>query len=773
MVHATPQNGGPAPSVKDQYPESESFLWEVAGKPEKQSPAEESPKNKIIVDAAFYKRVGFYSAFNKSSEAEFRDVIQKLHKTVEQNIHNLEKDLNDDLARFKSGKQDADGKLSEIKDSLARYEHEVEDFKDELLFLNARLQQLREKTKTVLIEIGAKKETLIKDRQEALLEELNRLNSELEDVVRKRMHLNEEIFEKQKHVLEEKKEFWGKLFEKYDKEHTQVVEKLRLYNIPGFHFLSSAFLCRAGLVSATVAGGFFGTFAEANHLASGGAFSFIVKALFTFSTTFLGRSADVSSSSTTLLYAAALLGIFVGLLLLMFAVCWLCHFAYERLVLKKSSAQASPKGDTATDVDSKDSTFTTNIDGGDQLPITAKVAEKSFFALWLKILPVLLFLSIVFILVSLGTDLSAMSSVDASVAGYGIGLLIAFASSAISYLYLTMILERRIEQRIAKQPDQEISWARLNSELLGIIVAFITVIVITLLGFQYPFEAESNTLSIVSFLFFIAGCLMTAFTLGFGIRLRSLESSRQQLEITCDIIQTKLIRISRPLQIYLTPRENFHFNRKFIQIRDEIMSLMLERTTLTRRAASTPLVKSHTRNRFFSNLNKWFRKRLPWTAVGTERKEFASEQSPSDEPGYLSASADVRLAFPRLEAELTSLESEAEEARSRIASVETEIRFRTERKGKFYEERTADLKHQEDRSRNYHKAMTDREKKFHQDVDEERWRENFYVQKIVEGYELGDWFTKHGLANTEVPNFAWNGNGNHDSNRVTLDTSEI
>ena len=770
MVHATPQNGGPAPSIKDQNPESEAFLWQVPDKPEKESTAEKSPENKNVIDSDFYKRVGFYSAFNKSSEEEFRRVIQKLHQTFEQNLKNLEKELKDDLARFKTGKEDADGKIDDIKTSLARYEQQVEDLKDELLLLNGRFQHLRGEIKTTLIEIGAKKETLIKDRQDALLEELNRLNSELENVVRKRMNLNEEVFEKQKHVLQKKREFWEKLFEKYDKEHTQVIDKLRLYNVPGFHVLSSSFLSKAGLISATVAGGFFGTFAETNYLASGGAFSFIVKALFTFSTTYLGKSADVSSFKTKLLYAGILLGMFLGLLLLMFFVSWLCHFAYERLVLRYTSDHASAKGDTLTDVDHKDSTFTANIEGSDQLPVTAKVAEKSFFALWLKILPLLLFLSIVFILVSLGTDLSAMRSVDASVAGYGIGLLIALASGAISYLYLTMFLERRIEQRIAGQADQEISWAKLNLELLGIILAFIIVVVIMLVGFQYPFRTESNTLSLVSFMFFVAGCLITAFTLGFGIRLQSLESSRQQLEISCDIIQTKLIRISRPLQIYLTPRENFHFNRKFIQIRDEIMSLMLERTTLTRRAASTPLVKSNVRNRFFSNLNKWFREKLPWKAAETKS---ATDQGPSAEPANFSASEDVRLAFPKLEAELTSLESEAEEVRNQIASMEKEIRFRTEQKGDFYEQRTADLKHQEDRSRNYHKAMTDCEKKFHHEVDEERWRESFYVQKVVEGYELGDWFTKHGQTKTVIPEFAWNGNGNHDSNRVTMDTTEV
>ena len=768
MVHATSQNGGPAPSVKDQSPQSEAFLWEVPDKPEEQSTAKELPENKIRIDGEFYKRVGFYSAFNKSSDQEFRQAIQKLHKIVEQNIENLKKELNDDLARFKSGKEDAEGKVSEIKTTLVRYEQQVEDLKDELLLLNARSQELRGEIKTALIEIGTKKETLIKDRQEALLEELNRLNSELEDVVRKRMHLNEEIFKQQTDVLKEKRIFLTKLFEKYDKEHAQVIEKLRLYSIPGFQ--SSTFLCKLGLISATVAGGFFGSFAEANSLASGGAFSFIVQALFTFSTSFIGQSADVSSFYTKLMYAGFLLAIFVGLLILMFVVAWACQFAYKKLVLRHAVNRAAPKDDTLAEVDANANTYAFNFEGGDELPVTAKVTEKSFFAFWIEILPFMLFLSIVFILVSLGTNLSAMRSLNASVAGYGIGLLIALASGGISYVYLTMFLERRIEQQTAKQGNHEIRWARLNIELLGIIVGFITVVMITLMGFQYPFKSESNTLSIVSFMFFAAGCLITAFTLGFGIRLQSLETSRLQLEDSCDFIQTKLIRISKPFEIHLTRRETFHFNRKFIQIRNEIMNLMLERTTLTRKAAITPLVKSNEKNRFFSTLNKWLRKRLSWRAPETrEKQDSVQDQTPQNEPSSLSTSEDVRLCFPKLGAELTSLESEAEEVKSRIASVEKEIRFRTEQKGEFYDKRTADLKHQEDRSRNYHKVMTSREKKFHHDIDEERWRQHFFTQKIVEGYELGEWFTKHGLASKDIPDFAGNGNGNHDSNRVTLD----
>ncbi|HEY6803973.1 MAG TPA: hypothetical protein VI306_10375 [Pyrinomonadaceae bacterium] len=752
-------------SLVKESPESESSFWEVPEPPDKQLTVQEPEAPQARVDGEFYKRVGFYSAFHKSSHQKFQQVLQELHATAKQTLDHLKKELDSDVARFNNGKQDADGKISDIKTALLLYEQEVENLRDESVVLESRLQKLREDIKETLIRIGSKKETLIADRQTALLEELKRLNSELEEVVRKRMNLNEEIFDKQKEVLKEKRDFLTKLFKKYEDEHTQVVEKLRLYSIPGFNSLSSAFLYHAGLISATVAGGFFGSFAQANFLASGGAFSFLIQALFTFSTTFIGQSANAPSFKTKLSYAGILLGIFFGLFILMFLVSWLCHFAYQKLVLKPNESSAKPKTN-AKGEDPNAVIFTFNFEGNDDLPVTAKVAEKSFFLFWIRVLPFVLFLSIVFILISLGTDVSAMRSLDASVAGYTIGFLIALASAGISYVYLTMFLERRIEQQVAKGQKQEIQWARLNIELLIIIVVFIAVVTGTLVGFHYPFKSDGHTLSIVSFTFFVAGCLITAFTLGFGIRLQSLEAARQQLEVECDITQTKLIRISRPLQIHLTGTENDHFNQKFISIRDEVMNLMLERTTLTRNAISTPVVKPREKSRFLSNLkffsdiHRWFQKRLPWgTRDAQVNTSPEKDKNSPDELDTLSASEDVKLCFPQLEAELTALESEAAEVRSRMRSVENEITFRTEHKGEFYERKTADLKHQENRSRNYHVAITNREKKFHQAAAEERQRESFLTQKIVEGYELGDWFTKHGLAKTEIPDSVWNGNG--------------
>lgn len=758
MVQNVSVNGGPAASVKDQNTESDFFLWEHPEKKD-QPTAGQTGANQIRIDGEFYKRVGFYAAFNRSTDHEFRQAIQKLNKAIERNIENLVKELNDDIERFTKRKQEADNKVTEIKAGLVRYEEEVGLLQTELLGLRVRLQELREKIRATVIDIGAKKETLIKDRQESLLAELDRLNAELENVVRKRMGLNEEIFEKQKEVLQEKRTFWSNLYKKYESEYAKVLAKLELYSIPGFHPMSSGFLYNAGLISATVAGAFFGSFADANSLTHGGLLSFILQGIFRFSTGFLGQP----SFTAKLINAGILLGIFIFLLALMFGVSWLCQFAYQRLVEGRTAEKKSLQDDgvTESDGDSNGSTFAIKLQTRDDLPITTKVSERNVLGFWIRIIPFLLFLAIAFVFVSLGTDLTDVKGLGSSPAEYGTGFLIAVASGGIAYLYLTMFLERRIEQQVEKQESPKTSWARLNLELLGLIMAFITIVMLTLLVFTHPFRVGSSTLSIVSFIFFVGSCLLTAFTLGFGIRLQSLEMSRRELEASCNIIQTRLIWISRPFQIYLTRRENAHFNSRFIRIRDEVMRLMLERTMLTRRAANTPLGTVNEKLRFVSNFNKWLRNKLAWKPnAATGKKDPAPDQNLQSELESFSASEDVRLCFPKLEAELGTVEAEADEVRRRIATVEREIQFRKEQKGEFCEKKLAELKHQEIRSQNYHKAVANRQKKYHYEMDQEHLRQRFFTQKIVEGYELGDWFRKHGQATTEIPDFAWNGNGN-------------
>jgi hypothetical protein len=210
--------------------------------------------------------------------------------------------------------------------------------------------------------------------------------------------------------------------------------------------------------------------------------------------------------------------------------------------------------------------------------------------------------------------------------------------------------------------------------------------------------------------------------------------------------------------------ENGHFNRRFILIRDEIMNLMLARTRVTRKAIDTPLVRLDEQSWFFKKLNTWLkRKRFANRNDGAEGQPENVGQPHEDDFSRFTASEEIRLCFPQLEAELGALEAEANEVRERVAAIEKEIRFRAEQKGEFYERKLEELHYQEVRSRNYHKAIANRRSKSHYDVDRELRRQKFFGQKIVEGFELGDWFTKHGPGNTRIPDLSWTTNGgNHD-----------
>jgi hypothetical protein len=457
-------------------------------------------------------------------------------------------------------------------------------------------------------------------------------------------------------------------------------------------------------------------------------------------------------------YAGILLLIFILLLGLVFLVSLVCQSMYQRIFEKKlnpTDLKASIKPVNSED----DENFAVQISlERDDLPIKAKMFEKSFLGLWIKVIPSLLFLAICFVLVSLGTDVKNLASLDASLAGYGIGFMIALASAGILYIYLTMIVERRIEKKINNANEDgkgNVSWLWLNLELVLSVLAFIGSILVVLIYFQHPFKSVLQTQSIASLLLF-AGCsLLTAFTLGFGIRFQSLEAAREVLELSGDIIQTKIIRLSRPLQINLTEKENKHFNTRFIQIRDEIMNLMLSRTRATRNALNTPLIKEgkHTERRsLLSSFNSWVRNRFSFKDKASNGPEALSgKDEVVEEKERFTASEEIKLCFPKLEAELSAMEAEAKEAQSKISSTEKEIIYRKEHKGEFYEKKLKELDQQERRSRSYHKAITNRERHFHEKENTQKQRMKVYTQKIIEGYELGNWFVRHNPPETIIP----------------------
>ena len=103
MAHQSPPNGNHTLSANDQSLESDFSPWQAPD-------TEQQPiADKIRVDGEFYKRVGFYSAFNKSSDQEFRQAVARLSKAVKARIESLDKELTVDLERFQSRKEEADG----------------------------------------------------------------------------------------------------------------------------------------------------------------------------------------------------------------------------------------------------------------------------------------------------------------------------------------------------------------------------------------------------------------------------------------------------------------------------------------------------------------------------------------------------------------------------------------------------------------------------------------------------------------------------------------
>lgn len=220
-----------------------------------------------------YKRAGFYCAFNVDPENEFRRTLVELEKQGNATIERLSSEADNDIARFMERSGEAKEKLANINGDLKDYGSELNKHENELPALETTLATYKEDFKRLVIEIGSRKETLIQDRQKALRSELDGLNNELEAVVEKRMQINENVFQRQKDSLNDKRKFWCSLYEKYDRNHKEILDKIGLYSLAGFQNISASFLYNVGIVSGGVAGAFLASFAEVNQFASGGVLS--------------------------------------------------------------------------------------------------------------------------------------------------------------------------------------------------------------------------------------------------------------------------------------------------------------------------------------------------------------------------------------------------------------------------------------------------------------------------------------------------------------------
>jgi hypothetical protein len=706
----------------------------------------------IELGEEFCKRVGFYCALNEDPRAELRRAQADLAQLIRSEIEALTDECDNDIQRIVSRRREAIEKGEEIKQLFGTYTAELPLLEDEVASLRASLDELHKQVDQALVSIGSKKENLIQDRQQAVLEELNRLNEELETVLNKRMSINEGVFDKDKEVLEKKKAFLVEIFGRYQEEHGKVLEKLKVFGLLGNDHINSTFLLNAGLVAVAGAGAFFAFFAEKNAFASGGVIGFVIKALLTFTTGFIGAS---DTPVTRLANAGLLLGMFLSLLALVFAVSWLCQWAYRKAAGEPNDNQAkAPRitvGKAGTD---DDDLYALEISLGiDDPSFMASLADRTLLGFWLKLIPALLVFGIGFLLVSLGTKVDDFKDLDASIAGYGIGVMAALASAGVFYIYLIMVLERRVSGGTAAtlEAGRGPSWLRLNIELFLVVLSFLVSLLVILIFFPQPFRDVARIQSWASLMLFVVTCLFAAFSLGFGTRFQGLETARKSLEARCDFIQTRIIRISRPLQTYLTKTENQAFNAHFIKIRNEIMSLMLWRTRVTAEAVTKPLVEKPDPVR--ASLSR----ALLWVKEILSRKNRPPAVSeavgarPSLQEDGVAMSREMALCFPKLEAELGSLQDTAKTVAGRISFVDGEISNRKERKGEFYEEKLQQLGRQERRVRRCDKAITNRQAKLHRAVRGRKYTGTFLEQKITEGYALGEWFTEHGTGVPTIP----------------------
>jgi hypothetical protein len=695
-----------------------------------------------IDGATHYQRVGFFCAISDNPKEALADEKTKLLHTSQERVNHLTAQYNADIARFNI-------KLEELKEKLEQEETALVELVEELAVLDAQrdellqnLESFRVELQGKLQELGDKKSQLIQERQKGLIEELNNLISQLEEVSDKRNKINEDLFEKNKEVLKQKVELLQRFSGEYERLHNAALKYSERLNINGISSTVSSFLIYVGYTCSVAAGWFFSVFALKNQLNNDTTPFSVIHALFGFGDAFL------LIFSNPFLSALAFIGIVLLLLALQGGIAWFCQKIIDKKIKK------------ATD----NFDFALNYQTDNGLNLNTKIKAENSFIFWLKYIPWFFVVSVIFIALSLGGMSAKISSLDTSLTGLFIGGTIALLASGIVFIYLTKVIEPRLESAEGQNRWQSL-WT--NFELLAVILLFLGAIIFILFGIKQPLASQSTPeegmKGVISLIEFTVAVLLTAFTLGYGLRYKGIENTINELEFKLKQFQDAIRDNSRPQQLSLTTAENKDFNERFLLLRRQIFDMMAAKSELAKTMLGNK--QNEAKPEEDESLNDLAKKisvilANPYAAplrfllvlrpllVKIQRRirQFLSSQKP-----VVSLMEEDEKYFPEYKHIIADLRARILEAEEKLEETEDKISGIRERNGAYYRRLVANKEKIEQQINDYRKEISRYLKEFNGSVVSENAKRDYLLLKLLEGFELGEWYGQQISSRSKIP----------------------
>jgi len=642
-------------------------------------------------------------------ESIFKDLQEKRKSEQGAKRSELLKIYQKDLARYES-------QITDLKEQIENFESDLNTYKDRLVKLKQKattvenkIDDLIEKYHQHQVSLGENKSSLITDRIEKIKRELDELNNIIDNVTKKKHQINKRIYEDNKDTLKLDVAFFQKFADHYEKVYKNIESELLGLSTLGITQTTSRFFMLLGISATGIAGWFFSVFSRQSTMQSDGWLFFIFESILKAGQFIFG---DVVLASWQM--------VIVSLLSLVFAlsfvtgVFWLC----EELLEKRYNYKAE---DNPEEFDIPADSY------ANQFGFIRAAKGQPNLKLWLTLLPYILIVGALYILLQVGVRGEDLQNLDKSLSGQVAGTTLALMIGGLGFAYLTYIIIPRRKKALENKEKEEGFTTQLirNIEIISLLAIFI-------LGLILMFLFDDQKVG--SIIGFVVSSLFCGFLLGIGLRYKGLHRTRDVIESYLINIQRQITSKSGPIPLYMIRYENFLFRKKFWELQEELMNLLI---------LQTQQVKSLWPG-FFPNWLLRFNKRAKKIFDALSSKK--GKKNPDVELIELTEIEEAQ--FPKQTAVIKELKRQIEEEKQTLEELTKKEKLIEEESSEFQRKKMKAIESLKQEIMVIEKHYVDRMSVHIEDTNKLREVEMLEDTALYEGYDLALWFLKYNKINT-------------------------
>ncbi len=667
-------------------------------------------KNALVgIDDDLYKRIGFYYAVknNEKPKEKVDSVIKKIEEKNKEKIKGYFDVYEKNISNIDFHINKSREKIEECKKDLNEHQGEVEALKKEQHEVLGEIKEIKKEMYLLYEDAAKEKDKILKERVNGRLLEFKNEMSSLIDAYReldeKRYKTSQAFYEKNKIANEKKIKRFTALKEEVEELSGKVNEKIKVLNESGITEHFTGFLIVVGMASVFAAGWFFSVFTASREMISEDILSFLMKRILSFG------MVSFKQGDTAFEVLLALIGVWLGILVLVGVVAWFSHEIIKR-----------------HDGYNYRANFRINIneDGG---LATADIRSRSPFMLWIGLLPFIFVAGIGFILISMfDSNDGDLDVLFKSLSGQMIGTLIAFVATGVVMLYITFVIDERLNKFQYKE-GRRFSALMNNWELSFIVVVFVLG-VITLIVYSFisgdikSFVYVDPLISLASFLFMV---LFIGFTLGYGIRYRGIYKEKERLDERLKNISLAIEQSSRPKMLDLHTVDSPDFRKKYHKCCSDVLDLPAVQNRMIKQSLSD------SENRKLHGFFKW-----PYK---TNFEKHSTDKEYSDSAFY---DLFFENFLPHYKIKIDDIHEMLDQKNKDLNQINKDIRDIKNHDSLLWQKIISDIEKNESRIREYMRNKVRVKEEY------ERYKQAAFltlqknISELKEGFDLGVWYMK-------------------------------